>query len=191
MGALHLGAALTQARAIVAKTELATSYTLGRPDTDREAIAERILTALPRWFGRPASTAVYIRTASRSPMIAVFSGDVAVGFLTLIEGSVPGEREIAVIAIDPAHRRGLGTMMVEAALADCRQDGIAALAVQTLGPSHPDLAYTGTRAFYHAVGFVEVVETLDAWGPGTPSLLLRMATGADSAGGSSGHGASP
>ncbi|MGV8839798.1 MAG: N-acetyltransferase family protein [Bauldia sp.] len=185
-GATYPRRAPTEAREIVASSEREDRrYAIVRPEADREAIADSILTALPRWFGRPASTAAYIRTAGRSPMIAAMFEDTAVGFLTLVEGPQPAEREIAVMGIDPAHhRRGLGTLMVRTALADCRRDGIATLCVHTLGPSHPDLAYGGTRAFYRAIGLIDVVETIDAWGPGTPSLLMRMAVPALPAAGS-------
>lgn len=142
---------------------------------DRQDIATRCLHALPAWFGRPDSTARYIAAAAELPMIAGFENDIAIGFLTLRDLD-PSTAEIHVVGILPTHhRQGIGRRLVAAAAADCRARGLKTLTVQTVGPSHPDLNYAKTRAFYAAVGFVPVREEIDAWGPGTPRLTLAMA----------------
>jgi hypothetical protein len=41
----------------------------------------------------------------------------------------------------------------------------------TLGPSHPDPGYAGTRAFYAAMGFRPVEERHDVW-PDNPCLVM-------------------
>lgn len=148
---------------------------LRRPIDGREMIARRILAALPSWFGRPASTAGYIEIAGYSPMLAAYADDEAVGFLTLVDGPEPGTAEISVIGVLPKlHRQGIGRMLVGTAVEDCRVLERRTLYVQTVGAAHPDAGYGRTRAFYAAVGFRKVRETPDAWGPGTPALLLAL-----------------
>ena len=142
---------------------------------DRESIATRCLHALPAWFGRPDSTARYVATAAKLPMIAAFENDVAIGFLTLLDLDA-STAEIHVVGILPTHhRRGIGRRLVAAAAADCRGRGLKTLTVQTVGASSPDRNYARTRAFYIGVGFIPVREEIDAWGPGTPRLTLAMA----------------
>ncbi|MGV8839058.1 MAG: GNAT family N-acetyltransferase [Bauldia sp.] len=124
------------------------TYSVRRPTSGRAEIAERILKTLPQWFGRPEATASYVEAAGRLPMIAAANGNAVIGFMTLIRRS-PDACEIAVMAVEPAHRRrGVGRLLVSEAVADCRAEGIRTLLVQTLGPSHPDRHYAETRAFY-------------------------------------------
>lgn len=144
------------------------------PISGRAVIAERILRSLPQWFGRRDATANYVAIAAREPMIAASLAGTNIGFPTLTRRVLPFEGEIAVMGVEPEYRRmGVGRRLIEAAVMHRHANGVTSLFVQTLGASHPDQAYAGTRAFYRAVGFSDVSETPDAWRPGTPALLLH------------------
>src|SRR5581483_8797772 len=113
------------------------------------AAVERLLRALPEWFGIESSVRDYVGDARRLPTIlARPAGGEPVGAL-LVRRHFAGSAEIHLMAVDRAwHRRGIGTRMVRAAEDMLRADGVQLLSVKTLGPSHPDPNYARTRAFY-------------------------------------------
>ncbi|MDD4337673.1 MAG: GNAT family N-acetyltransferase, partial [Firmicutes bacterium] len=81
--------------------------------------------------------------------------------------------EIYVMGIlKPYHRRGIGRLLIGEAEKWCRDQGIVFLQVKTLSASHPDAYYAETRAFYRAVGFVELEEFPNLWGTANPCLLM-------------------
>lgn len=140
------------------------------PGTDPAATG-RLLRALPDWFGIEDSIVEYVRAAQRLPgYLAHAAGDV-VGVL-LLEHHALDLAEIHLLAVAPErHRAGIGRRLVEAAADELRRDGVHALDVRTLGPSHPSEHYARTRAFYAALGFVAGEERDDVW-PGNPCLLM-------------------
>jgi GNAT superfamily N-acetyltransferase len=69
------------------------------------------------------------------------------------------------------HRHGIGRALVEAFEADLIADGVELLQVKTLGPSHPDPGYAGTRQFYTRVGFRPLEEVHGVW-PENPCLIM-------------------
>lgn len=133
---------------------------------------ERILYALPHWFGIEKSNESYIRSLSAlSAYVAVIGGEV-VGFIAVkFHNSTAGE--IHVLAVEPSlHRCGVGRALVESAEGDLRKKGVVLLQVKTLGPSKPDEGYRKTRMFYEAMGFLPLEETTAFWGPEQPCLIL-------------------
>jgi hypothetical protein len=54
-------------------------------------------------------------------------------------------------------------------------DGVRLLQVKTLGPSMPDEGYGKTRAFYAALGFLPLEETMAFWGEENPTLIMVKA----------------
>jgi len=117
------------------------------------AATERILRALPEWFGLEQSLLDYVEAAKRLPGHLARLGDDVVGVL-LVQRHFPAAAEIH--------------LMAEAELA---ADGVWLLQVKTLGPSDPDPSYRGTRGFYAAMGFAPLEELPDLW-PGNPCLIL-------------------
>lgn len=138
---------------------------------------ERILRALPEWFGIEESNRAYIGDLDALPSyVAIADGDVA-GFLSL-KHHFPAASEIHVLAVERSlHRLGIGRALVERAEAGLRAAGVALLQVKTLGPSNPDEGYRKTREFYKALGFVALEETTVPWGPDNPSLIMVKVLG--------------
>ncbi len=145
--------------------------------------AERILRALPSWFGIEAALQDYVRAADElDTFVALvdrpacggfqFRPDQVIGFLTLKETSEDAV-EIHVMGVLPVwHRRGAGRALVERAASYARAEGFSLLHVKTLAPAHPDEGYAKTRAFYQAMGFLPLEVLSKVWGPEHPCLLL-------------------
>jgi GNAT superfamily N-acetyltransferase len=148
------------------------------PGPDRAAsAAERVLRALPQWFGMEDPIAGYIAAARRLPTFVASDGVRDVGFLTL-ERHTDAAAEIHAMGVLPdAHRRGFGRALVDAAVDRCTDEGVRLLQVKTLGPSHPSPAYARTRAFYEALGFLPLEETTAHWGPENPCLVMVRVLG--------------
>jgi ribosomal protein S18 acetylase RimI-like enzyme len=138
---------------------------------------ERLLRALPQWFGIEASNAAYVEAARHLPAYLAWpatapAGPGAAGVL-LLERHFPGAAEIYLLAVDPAyHRQGAGRALLAAAQASLVSDGVEFLQVKTLGPSHPDEGYQRTRKFYAAVGFTPLEEIHGVWDPENPCLIM-------------------
>ena len=141
---------------------------------------ERLLRALPQWFGIESSNAAYVEEARRLPACLAWpataptrpDGDAGAAGVLLLERHFPGAAEIYLMAVAPAeHRRGAGRALVAALETDLAADGVRFLQVKTLGPAHPDAGYAKTRQFYAAVGF-EPLEELEGLWPGQPCLIM-------------------
>ena len=146
--------------------------------------AERILRALPGWFGIEASVLDYVRAAEElETFVALVDRpacgrrdevrpDEVIGFVTLRETSTDA-MELHVMGVLPTwHRRGIGRALVERAASHARAEGCSLLHVKTLAPDHPDPGYAATRAFYASVGFRPLEVLPQLWGPENPCLLL-------------------
>jgi GNAT superfamily N-acetyltransferase len=140
---------------------------------DAEAV-ERLLDALPDWFGIEESNRGYVESARTLPTVLACDGDRVLGAL-LWNQHFAESAEVHLMAVDPAyHRVGIGTALLRRAEDELRADGVRYLQVKTLGPSDPDEHYARTRHFYAARGFVPLEELLDVW-PENPMLLLVKA----------------
>ena len=142
------------------------------------AAVQRLLRALPDWFGIEASTQEYVADAERLPTDLAYADDQepAVGAL-LVNRHYPESAEIHLMAVDPAaHRRGVGRALLAAALSDLADDGVRFVQVKTQGPARPDPGYARTLAFYVAEGFRQLEEIIGLW-PEDPCLLLVRSVG--------------
>jgi GNAT superfamily N-acetyltransferase len=149
------------------------------------AAAERILRALPGWFGIESALRDYVRAADElDTLVAVVSRpacggrvheirpDQVIGFVTLRETSEDA-LELHVMGVVAAwHRRGVGRALVERAASYARAEGFSLLHVKTLAPTDPDPGYAATRAFYLAEGFLPLEVIPEVWGPDDPCMLL-------------------
>jgi N-acetylglutamate synthase-like GNAT family acetyltransferase len=132
---------------------------------------QRILAALPEWFGIESAVRDYVEHARTHPVTGAWADGRVVGVMVLRRHN-DLSTEVHLLAVEPGlHRRGVGTVLLEAAEARLREAGTRLLHVKTLGPSYPDPDYAQTRAFYEARGFVPMEELPDFW-PGNPALLM-------------------
>jgi GNAT superfamily N-acetyltransferase len=158
-------------------------FSVRGPLLGQSAAAERILRALPGWFGIEVALQDYARAADELDTFVVvvsrpacggreFRPDQVLGFVTLKETSEDA-LELHVMGVLPAwHRRGAGRALVERAASYARAEGYALLHVKTLAPSDPDPGYAATRAFYAAAGFRPLEVLPQIWGPEDPCLLM-------------------
>jgi len=138
-----------------------------------EAVAcERILRALPDWFGIERALVAYVHDVDvLETLVAELEGEVA-GFLAVRRHN-PHAAEIHVMAVAPQHHRtGIGRRLVEQAQTMLRAAGVVLLQVKTRGPSAPDPGYAKTHAFYQALGFLPLEETTVFWGEADPCLIM-------------------
>jgi ribosomal protein S18 acetylase RimI-like enzyme len=135
-------------------------------------VAEAVMRALPESFGLEESLLEYVEAARTLPTLIASEATRDVAFLT-IKQHTAGSAEILAMGVLPdRNRRGIGREMVEAAAAQVAANGTRLLQVKTLGPSHPDVHYARTRAFYEALGFTGLEETTAFWGEANPCLIM-------------------
>lgn len=139
---------------------------------EKSLTCERILRALPEWFGIETALVQYVvDVRSRLTWVASVDGE-AVGFLSVTR-HFPETAEIHVLgALREWHGRKVGSALVETAAAALRADGVQFLTVKTLSPAREDANYARTRAFYLRMGFVPIEEFKTLWGEANPCLLL-------------------
>jgi GNAT superfamily N-acetyltransferase len=165
--------------------EVSSGFSVRGPLLSQGEAAERILRALPEWFGIEAALQDYVRAADElDTLVAVAARpacggqvrevrpDQVIGFVTLRETS--GDAlELHVMGVLPSwHRRGIGRALVERAASHARAEGYSLLHVKTLASSDPDPGYAATRAFYESAGFRPLEVLPQVWGPENPCLLL-------------------
>jgi GNAT superfamily N-acetyltransferase len=120
---------------------------------------ERILRALPEWFGIESANQAYLDSLRTMPACVAEIDACIVGFLALAEHN-PASVEIHVMAVDRnLHRNGIGRALLAWVRAWCRERNVAWLHVKTRGPSTPDPNYERTRRFYVAQGFEPLFES--------------------------------
>ena len=133
---------------------------------------ERILRALPDWFGLEAAIRGYAATILTLPTCLVKTGGQTVGFLSLKQHN-PYSAEIYVMGVLPVfHHNGIGRALMEKAEGYAKGQNIEYLQVKTLGPSDDDANYAQTRAFYAAMGFRPLEEFSQIWDENNPCLIM-------------------
>lgn len=146
----------------------------GMPTIERRndpAALDRILRALPSWFGVEEAIRAYVQAAADIPSYLATQDRHVIG-VALLQRHTPHSAELYLIAVSPdARGRGVGSSLVEAIETDLRHEGVRLLEVKTVGPSHQDEGYAATRAFYEARGFVPLQE-LDNIDWAGPTLIL-------------------
>ncbi len=135
-------------------------------------ICDVVLRALPLWFGIEESIQDYVREAAWLPMIAAYSGNRPVGFVSL-KHHTENNLEIFVMGVLPEfHRRGTGRRLIAQAEAYAREKDIKFMTVKTVSSSRPNKEYDQTRKFYLATGFLPLEELKSLWGEDNPCLLM-------------------
>ena len=142
----------------------------GRQDP---SAVERLLRALPDWFGIEESLQQYVDDSRSKPTYLAVDGTSGnvLGVLVVTMHSAQSA-EIHVMAVAPdQHRQGIGRMLVTAYETDMAAAGVQVLQVKTQGPSAADEAYGKTRRFYLAMGYIPLEELYGLW-PEEPCLIL-------------------
>ena len=135
---------------------------------ERSRLCQRVLRALPEWFGIEEAIVHYVGEVAGLPMFA--AGEDA--FLSLKLHTATAA-EIYVLGVRPElHRRRIGTQLVQTAEEYLRAREVEFLQVKTLGPSRDDERYERTRHFYESCGFTALEEIHGLWGEGNPCLLM-------------------
>jgi GNAT superfamily N-acetyltransferase len=136
----------------------------------------QVLAGLPEWFAASAVEA-YTAELGRFPswVATPSAGAVALGCVS-VSAPQPSAFEVHLLAVArAAQRQGVGSALLEVAERWARRCGARLLQVKTTGPSSPDPAFVGTRAFYVARGFTPLFESDRLWGPENPALVLVKA----------------
>jgi ribosomal protein S18 acetylase RimI-like enzyme len=143
------------------------SITIRPIQDDEDQFCEKVLRALPDWFGIESAIVHYVEQTTVSPTwIAEFDNEPA-GFLTIKRHS-DDAAEIECMAVLPQfHRRGIGRAMVGFIEQYLRDERVRFLQVKTVSPARDNAEYALTRRFYEAVGFVPLEDFPDLW-PGNP-----------------------
>jgi ribosomal protein S18 acetylase RimI-like enzyme len=105
-------------------------------------------------------------------------GEGRVVAFVLVQRRYPTTAEITYAAVAPELRRtGIGTALVDAALAVLAADGVVVVEVKTLDASAGYEPYVATRAFWERCGFhqIDCIDPLPGWQPGNPSALYVAA----------------
>ena len=135
---------------------------------------ERIIRALPEWFGIEESVLGYVDASRSLPTTLARDGDEVVG-VCLVRRHNPRASEIELLAVArDRHREGIGRALVDHVRRQAEADGVELLQVKTFGPSGCSVEYERTRAFYEAMGFVPLEERTDIWGPDNPCLIMVL-----------------
>jgi GNAT superfamily N-acetyltransferase len=139
---------------------------------ERSAICERILRALPTWFGIESSLKNYVRDVATMTIFAAVEDEEVIGFLSLNPHNA-FTAEIHVMGVmQGKHRQGVGKALVRAAEVHLRSRGFEYFSVKTLSPARPNREYEITRNFYFATGFLPVEEFKTLWGEANPCWLM-------------------
>lgn len=95
-----------------------------------------------------------------------------------IERRYPHSAEILLAAVVPQEQNdGVGSALLQAALATLADDGVAFVEAKTLDASSGYAPYVATRAFWEGRGFVQIdcIDPLPGWDPGNPSAIYVKA----------------
>lgn len=146
-------------------------------ESEKSAICDKILNALPDWFGIPESILDYISGVKNKPFYVVFDGDNAVGFVS-IKVHNHCTAEIYVMGIlENHHRKGIGRKIVQICENYCRKNDMEFLTVKTLDEKNPDEYYRRTRLFYESMGFKPLEVFPLFWDECNPCLFLAKYIG--------------
>ena len=133
---------------------------------------ERVLRALPDWFGIESATLEYIKISRELPMIVASNEDGIAGFVSLKHHS-PFTAEVYVMGVVPEHHRnGIGRRLLNEAEKILATKGTEFLQVKTVSADRSCAFYDKTRLFYQSYGFKEVEVFPTLWDEFNPCLLL-------------------
>ncbi len=141
---------------------------------DAEAICA-LAASLGEWFNHEGLARIAKDLAFHEGVVAVQGGHV-VGFVTWARADAEtAELSWMGVARD-LHRRGIGTALLAALVAELRAAGFCSLVVSTVADNVEYEPYARTRAFYRTRGFTDFRVDARYWGTGDDlydRLVLR------------------
>lgn len=142
------------------------------PELEKSATCLPILRALPDWFGIEESLSQYATEIEALPTFLAYQDAKVVGFISVKRHNLYSA-EIYVLGVVPElHRQGIGRVLMAEALAWLLEQGVEYVQVKTLGPSHSDVGYAKTRAFYESLAFRPLEEFEQIWDENNPCLVM-------------------
>jgi ribosomal protein S18 acetylase RimI-like enzyme len=143
------------------------------PDTEG---CVAVLGDLPDYFTPDTHDQVRAAVPEQGAWVAV-DGDDIVGFV-VAEQRYPTAAEITFAAVLRNRQNdGVGTALIERAMAELAAEGTQFVEVKTLDASAGYEPYVATRAFWERRGFVQIdcIDPLPGWQPGNPSAIYVAA----------------
>lgn len=138
----------------------------------RSEVCNRILRALPKWFGLEYAIVNYVNEVKTMDTWFAEDAGQVIGFISVRKHNT-FTAEIHVMAIlESYHRQGVGSKLVQAAQKSLAATGFKYLQVKTLSENRADVNYDKTRRFYLSDGFVPVEEFKTLWDEFNPCLML-------------------
>ena len=148
------------------------NITIHPPSTNCGIVCEKILRALPDWFGIEDSLVQYVKDADIMPTMLAKDEDDVIGFIT-IKRHFPESADIHCMGILPQyHRKGIGKLLIKELENYLKDEGVKFLQAKTVSVDRDCSAYAKTRAFYKAVGFIPLEVFPNLWDEANPCLLL-------------------
>ena len=145
---------------------------------EKSRICDSILRALPNWFGVEQGIVDCVRDVQSLPFFAaILDSGKAIGFAALKYHNEYTAEVRVMGVLEPYHRRGVGKLLIERCVSECRRTGREFLTVKTLDQSRKSMSYDKTRAFYHAMGFRPLEVFPAFWDAGNPCLFMAMYLG--------------
>ena len=140
---------------------------------EKQAIARKILEALPDWFGIEESREEYISGSADWTFFAAKEEEEAIGFLCLKETG-KATVELAVMGVlQNHHRGGVGRQLVERAKETARSQGYEFMQVKTVKMGMYE-DYDRTNLFYKSCGFKEFEIFPFLWDEANPCQIYVM-----------------
>jgi len=144
---------------------------------EKSDICNKILRALPDWFGVEAGIVDYVGQVRSMPFYAAFDGASPVGFVA-VKVHNAFTAEVCVMGIlREYHRHGIGGKLIERCEAYCRENGQEFLTVKTLDASAESESYKKTKLFYEAMGFRPLEVFPLHWDKDNPCLFMAKSVG--------------
>ena len=144
---------------------------------EKSDICNKILRALPDWFGVEASIVDYVGQVRSMPFYAAFDGASPVGFVA-VKVHNAFTAEVCVMGIlREYHRHGIGGKLIERCRAYCMENGQEFLTVKTLDASAESESYKKTKLFYEAMGFRPLEVFPLHWDKDNPCLFMAKSVG--------------
>ena len=138
---------------------------------EAEESCRRITETLPEWFGIPEANQRYAKGVRDCLCLGWIKGGSCLGILAL-ERLYPNNFNLFWMGVERAHQGcGIGSQLLEHAVALTTQEGAHSLTVETLSPHHQDPHYLRTLHFYRTHGFEPLFE-LQPYGPELHMLYL-------------------